>query len=259
MAAICRFCGAAEAIAVAAWPEWATRLITDEADTRFGPRAVESVRTQILKALPREMREDFIAARKIRVACKRCHHGWMRRIDAQVRPLFIPLVTGSELLLTLAVQRALAAWVAKTVMIAEFASSEGVITSDRERETLRRTGEPPASWNIWIAKSSGHHWAARYVRHTAGLGPVGRKGVTKDTQSVTLGMGRILVHAMSSTVPGMKFELPGKAETFHFLWPVGKATVWPPRSTLDHHEVEDFNQGFNRDFGTPEVEHIGIA
>jgi hypothetical protein len=256
---VCRFCGSAETIAVSAWPDWATRLIVEETDTRFGPRAVENVRSQILKALPRGMREDFIAARKIRVACKRCHHGWMRRIDAQVRPLLIPLITGCELLLTPGAQRALAAWVAKTVMIAEFASNEGVITPDRERDTLRRTHEPPASWNIWIAKSSGRNWTARYVRHTAGLGPVGRKGVSKDTQSVTFGMGRILVHAMSSTVPGMKFELPGKAETFHFLWSANKATLWPPRGTLDHREIEDFNHAFNRDFGTPEVEHIGIA
>lgn len=254
-ARLCRFCGSAETIAISAWPEWATRLIAVQMAARYSLRAVENVKAQILEALPADMREDFIASRKLRVACKRCLHGWMGRLDAQVRPLLVPLVTGKELNLTPTAQRSLAAWIAKTLMIAEFASGDGVVTPRAERETLRATMEPPKSWNIWIARSSGRNWVARYVRHTAGLG-VAKKGVQRDTQSVTLGMGRIIVHVMASTVPGMKFELPGKTDSFHFLWPVRKPLSWPPHSALDHDEMEDFNLAFNRDFGTPEVEHI---
>jgi hypothetical protein len=226
---------------------------------RYSLRTVETVRDQILQALPAAMREDFIAARKLRVACKRCHHGWMSRLDAQVRPLLAPLITDKEINLTPAAQRALAAWIAKTIMIAEFASAEGIVTPRADRVSLRTTMEPPQSWNIWIARNAGRNWVARYVRHTAALGAADpKKGPQKDTQSTTLGMGRIIVHVMTSTVPGMKFELPGRADSFHFLWPVRRAITWPPRSALDHEAVEDFNLAFNRDFGTPEVEHIGI-
>jgi hypothetical protein len=259
-ARLCRFCGSADTITVSAWPEWATRLIAVQMAARYSLRAVENVKAQILEALPEDLREDFIASRKLQVACKRCLHGWMSRLDAQVRPLLVPLVTGKELNLTPAAQRSLAAWIAKTIMIAEFASGDGVITPRVERETLRVTMEPPKSWNIWVARSSGRNWVARYVRHTAGLGATDtKKGIQKDTQSITLGMGRIIVHVMASNVPGMKFELPSKADSFHFLWPARKAISWPPRGALDHDEAEDFSLAFNRDFGTPEMEHIAAA
>lgn len=257
MGKLCRFCGSAETSSAAAWPEWATRLIGMELTAGYALGSVETMRARIFKAFPDGMRDDFIAVRKLNVACKRCLHGWMGRIDAAVRPLLMPLITGRDVVLTLGAQRALAAWTAKTVMIAEFASAEGVVTPRTERAHLRATLEPPPNWNIWIARSAGRDWVARYVRHTAGLGQSGRGA--KDTQSVTLGMGRILVHVMTSTVPGMKFELPERAESFHFLWPVRRAIAWPPRNTLDHEAVETFNLGFNRDFGAPEVDHIIAA
>lgn len=255
----CRFCGSSETIIVSAWPEWATRLIAKEMASRFSLRVVESVQERILKAIPHG-REDFIATRKLRIACKRCHHGWMGRLDAQVRPLLLPLITGKDVTLTANAQKSLAAWIAKTIMIAEFASLDGVVTPRAQRESLRISLQAPLSWNIWIARNKGRNWVARYVRHVAGLGEVdAKKGVQKDTQSITLGMGHVLVHVMTSTVPGMKFELPEKAASFHALWPVRSAITWPSRGALDHDDVEDFNLAFNRDFGTPEVEHIATS
>jgi hypothetical protein len=251
----CRFCGAAKTITVSAWPEWATRLISIELAARYSLRTVDEVREQIFHALPPEgLREDFIATRKLRVACERCHRGWMSRLDAQVRPMLVPLVMGKPVQLVPGVQKALAAWIAKSVMIAELASLDDPVTPRADREMLRAIMEPPPGWNIWIAYNSARSWVARYVRHTAQLrGPSARR---PDTQSITLGMGRILVHVMTSTVPGMKFELPSKTAAFHFLWPCRGAISWPPTTALDQREVEAFSGAFDRDFGAPLVEHI---
>lgn len=250
----CRFCGAAETITVSAWPDWATRLISIELAARYSLKTVEKVREQIFHALPDELRGDFVATRKLRVACKRCHRGWMSRLDAQVRPMLVPLVLGRPVQFTPGVQTALSAWIAKSVMIAELASMEHPVTPLADREVLRAAMEPPPGWNIWIACNCARTWVARYVRHTAQLG--GSSAKNPDTQSVTLGMGRILVHVMTSTVPGMKFELPSTTAAFHFLWPRRGAISWPPGAALDQNEVEAFSDAFNRDFGRPQIEHI---
>lgn len=254
----CRFCGSAETITVSAWPEWATRLVT--ADTPDGN--VEKVKQEILGAWPSaHAAGEFVATRKLQVACEACHRGWMSRLDAQVRPLLLPLIGGAEITLTPGAQTALAAWIAKTIMIAEFASAQHVVTPKAERESLRQTRQAPASWNIWIAYNRDKNWSARYVRHSARLGPIGNpaKTVQNDTQSVTLGMRSVLVHAMMSTVAGMNFELPDNANSFQCLWPVSKTISWPPRGTLGPEEMDVFSQTISRDFGSPEVEHIVSA
>jgi hypothetical protein len=256
----CRFCGATETITVSAWPEWATRLIVEDSSPKNAASTVQRVKEEIFHALPSAPKK-FIATRKLRVACRKCHRGWMGRLDAQVRPLLLPLINGTQLELTPMAQKALAAWIAKTVMIAEFASHNTVITPRSERQSLRKAMAAPMSWNIWIAYNHSRDWVARYVRHSARLGPVegAAKSTQKDTQSVTLGMRSALVHVMMSTVAGMNFELPASVDSFHCLWPADKTISWPPRGTLSHDDMETFSEAFNRDFGSPEVEHIGAA
>jgi hypothetical protein len=142
----CRFCGAREAITVSAWPEWATRLVAVEMAAQDVSLTAEKIRDRILDRLPQwHFNKDFIATRKLRVACARCHHGWMSRIDALARPMALSLIKGDPAILAPKLQAALAAWIAKTVMIAELASIDGPVTPRTEREQMRRALQPPKS------------------------------------------------------------------------------------------------------------------
>ncbi len=262
----CLFCCAEKSVTVSAWPDWATQLVADASAVRYSPEMIDKVTKQIITAAPQGyLREDFIATRKLRVACKRCHKGWMSRIDAKARSVLLPLIRGDGVVLLPAVQEALAAWIAKTIMITEFASTDRVVTPEAERAQLRQTTQAPRSWNIWIAYNNARNWEARYVRHAANLcGAISRissdKRPVNDTHSVSLGMGKVLVHIMASTVSGMKFQLPnGRGEAFHTLWPVRDAISWPPRISLNKRQVESFSTTFNRDFGLPEVGLIGAV
>lgn len=259
---VCRFCGAREAITVSAWPNWASCLVAKEMALQSASARVKAATHRILTNLPKwHLRDDFIATRKIHIACCRCHYGWMRRIDALARPMALPLIKGDAAILGHEMQRVLSAWIAKTVMIAELASTEGAVSTRKDRNALRLAVKPPDSWQIWAAHNGVGNCEACYVRHTARLaGNPACNRAANDTQSVTFGMGRILVHVMSSTVPGMKFELPATAgSAFQQLWPAGNAIAWPPKASLSEYDLAAFSTAFDRDFGTPEVEQIRAA
>jgi len=247
---------------VSAWPDWATRLVASGMAVEHRAPVVEKVRNRILDRFPHgDLADEFIATRKLHVACTRCHHGWMSRIDAMARPMALPLIKGAPAILAPKIQSALAAWITKTVMIAELASIDGPVTPQSDRTQMQKTSHPPKSWRIWAAHHAAPKCEARYVRHTASLGtasPMARKRpAANNTQSVTFGIGRILFHVMTSTVPGMKFELPfDAANTFRMLWPAGNTLAWPPQQSLRDHEMEAFTSAFDRDFGAPEVELV---
>ena len=166
----CCFCGRCEAVIVSAWPDWATRLIASEMAVRTGSRLVSKVRDRILNHFPQwDLSDEFVATRKLQIACKRCHQGWMSRIDAMAKPMALPLIKGETAIIGPSSQAALAAWAAKTVMIAELTSTSGPVTPECERMELRQKQRPPQSWNIWAAFSNGVECEASYVRHTARL------------------------------------------------------------------------------------------
>ena len=134
---------------------------------------VSKVRDRILNHFPQwDLSDEFVATRKLQIACKRCHQGWMSRIDAMAKPMALPLIKGETAIIGPSSQAALAAWAAKTVMIAELTSTSGRVTPECERMELRQKQRPPQSWNIWAAFSNGVECEASYVRHTARLRPM---------------------------------------------------------------------------------------
>ena len=65
-------------------------------------------------------RSGQAGTRKVRAVCKKCNNEWLSVMEQDTQPLLESLILGERRIIDLPEQPKLAAWVAKTVMTAEF-------------------------------------------------------------------------------------------------------------------------------------------
>jgi hypothetical protein len=184
-------------------------------------------------------RQGDVTAIRLKVVCgKHCNNGWMSRLETRVRPILIPLLTGSRITMNKYHQEVLATWIAMKMVVCEFSNPEDVVTPRLERSLLMGRRLPPDMTSIWIAHYNGAAWNNAYVRYCyeVGLGTNGRPPIpsastTKNIQSQSLIAGKLLIHVLGTTLSGIKFE-PQKAaaavNAVRQIWPFQREFLWPP-------------------------------
>lgn len=193
--------------------------------------------------------------RKFRVVCRiHCNSGWMSQLEQQVKPILTPLMLGTAAVITPAAQRTLAAWTAMKCMVTEFEEPKWIVSPLSERQFLMNNREPPATWRIWIAYQNSRRWRTGYTRTaiTLGSAPRGQDIVvpdadfSKNTQSITLGFGRVVLHAASSRVPGFNESTalgPRIERAMHQIWPNGNGFLWPPGRSISDADIDGLALG----------------
>lgn len=206
----------------------------------------------------------------IKAVCQRCNHGWMSIIEAATKPKLIPLIRGQATLLDWYARQMITDWIILKLFVVEFNGSPNSppdpIFSNTDREYFRVWRVIPPHIRIWLAKhSSPLKWKSGIFRHTAGLAPF---GVTlpeparraKNTQSVTLGIGSLLIHITATTLDGNypMIDTLGSGPMFRLLWPIGDADIrWPPLATIsefDANWIADDIERLVRDPGTLHID-----
>jgi hypothetical protein len=184
-------------------------------------------------------------SRRIKCVCRACNNEWMSRLQEEVRPSLVPLLTGETVTLHRLAQRRLASWITMTVMVAEHADSGHATISAKERASFRKTHSPGRHWRIWI----GRHRRFRAELFTHNALPFGTEEEIKrlgreadnappNTQTTTICLGKeLIVHVMSSIVAGdlvRRWQLPSDiAPCLTQIWPVKTSRIaWPPRVAL---------------------------
>jgi hypothetical protein len=90
---------------------------------------------------------------------KSCNNGWMREFENQARPILIPLMNGARLRLSPDQQEVVAGWAAMKAMVAEYAPTSHVTTTQAERDQMRASRRPPDQcWAIWIGHYERKDW-----------------------------------------------------------------------------------------------------
>jgi hypothetical protein len=201
-------------------------------------------------------------SKKVKAVCKDCNTGWMSRMENRTRPILMPLIQGVFHRLSTFDQNTLAGWIAKTVMVAEFAHPTHIAIPQDERLWTYAHFLPPTHWSIWLAAYTGTVWRNLAIsHHMFALGP--RLDPTKipepgavappDTQSTSIGMGHLFIQVVSTTVTNIEFSLEHEAiGDFQRIWPPsGQDITWPPLRNILDPQATYIAESFARIAGLP--------
>ncbi len=231
------------------------RLPTDT--HTFGSINMVNIPTAGPVPLPtRKQGQGQAGSKKVKVVCKACNIGWLSAMEEATKPILERLVYGMPGTLTVAEQRLLATWVAKTIMVAEFLEPKQIAISQSEREDFRLKREPGKHWQIWAAFYTGEKWMMGGIfHHGVGLHrpPVPARARLNNTQYSVVGLGRLLAICLSSEADWLTFGLHKEFEVaVHRLWPpTGRDAAWPPQWSIDDVAINKVIGAFGQLLGTP--------
>jgi len=83
-------------------------------------------------------------SRKVKAICEPCNNEWMsNKLEELAKPILIPMLASRPLELIAETQRVLAAWVTKTVMVADYLDRARSVIQQHERTHLMNNLTPP--------------------------------------------------------------------------------------------------------------------
>jgi hypothetical protein len=253
----CIFCGRPGLSKEHIWPAWTHKIIPRESKGK-NVRVAAKVNFPNPKLVVTEMRDErqgSVNTLQIRVVCRtHCNNGWMSTLEKQVKPILTPLILGQPVILGEHEQKILATWIAKTTMVFEFARHRiDVSSSPVQRQHVMKNKEPPHGWNIWIGHYRGEKWKTAAIRKSAALEVVrGEPAISKtsnarNTQSVTFGIGELIVNLVATSIPFLTFEIPPDFEPFTpQIWPFKESFGWPIGNILNDADANILSNGFSR-------------
>lgn len=184
-------------------------------------------------------------ARRLYIVCKRCNNEWMSELQTAVKPFLVPLLTGQVSRLHRRAQTTLAAWVAMTVMVAEFLYPDRGAIPQSDRTWLYENQTSPPHWRIWLGRQQ-HRSVPMYFKNVITLATDEEaKTASRDlvpegnTQTTTICLGQhLLIHVMSSVPKGhsiiRRWKLPPHfSAALTEILPIRAPMVrWPRRDNL---------------------------
>jgi hypothetical protein len=143
---------------------------------------------------------------KPKIVCKECNSGWMSLIQENAKPFLIPLIQGHRTMISIEAQKEIASWCAMATITGEYLARDATVAaiSQWERDWFRDHRTPPKNWKIWIgyypgSKGTFRHYAAR-ILNAENFPRVTNDALYRpNTQTTTFVIGKLFVHAMSST------------------------------------------------------------
>ena len=254
----CIFCGGFGLSKEHVWSKWTYALVPNKpTDThRRGHYVSSRANPRIIERREIKAYQGNVNTIRLRVVCKGCNNGWMSRLDSAVKPILSPLILGVSTMLNERSQLILSTWIAMKAMVSEHSRTEDVASDQGERTYLMSDLRPPANYRIWIAAHSATSWRVAYQRHAATLGYLDGEGMAqspdrsllKNSQSLTLGIGKLLINVVSSRVPDLKFAFLDTAigRAMHRIQPYARNATWPPPQILTQAQADHVAFAFDR-------------
>lgn len=179
----------------------------------------------------------------------------MSRLETAAKPILTPLILGQAAVISGNSARIIATWAAMKMMVTEFSRPHEVSSTQQERTHVMEKLEPAPNWNIWIGHVRSSKWRTTYFRSSCLLGilddsgqPVAPEGsLGKNTQSILIGVGELLLMGVSSGVPGFTFQPPIDAQRhLRKVWPANGGFLWPPGTVFTEGAADLLAVGMNR-------------
>jgi hypothetical protein len=207
----------------------------------------------------RRTRQGTANKKKIKVVCHNCNSGWMGTLEGNVQPYLTPLIKGTAITLDAKARQTISEWVFMKALVAEhnyyLDRPADPIFDQSVRTTFMDSRAIPQGVRMWIAMQNSAKWITGFHRFASGLGftttlppppiPATR---TKNVQSVTWGIGRLLIYVSAATDLNVfgHFELD-RTTPLSELWPLTPSDItWPPRFFVTDPFIDDLASALER-------------
>lgn len=169
----------------------------------------------------------------------------MSRLEAQTKPILLPMIDGEPRDLTASEQLVLSRWIDKTVMVHEFSDLDSCIASqdDRERVIDETDPSPARHTRVWIGRNGGDV-ANPSLRHRASplFAAQPPHQFIEGIRSDVLAVGNVVFYAISCTTARFADYQPRAIANLHAklvqIWPVAADPAhWPPLEALSDPEI----------------------
>ena len=196
--------------------------------------------------------------KKLRVVCEDCNNTWMSGLETEAKKYLEPIVQGRPLLLDTDAQRVISQWVALKVLTVETDNAVGeplkAIFDQAIRDEFMVTHAVPSGFKIWLGRVDGtlsdSKWGASIERVSTWLAmfppyhagdplPPTVDGTAHNIQSVTWGVGQLLIYAIATSDAKLDRELSPSVEgRLSPMWPPNGAPLyWPNTRPLPDDEI----------------------
>jgi hypothetical protein len=235
----CIFCNASGVTVEHVWPKWLRKFVPATASHHHSMTGTWD-RGQMATSNTRIWSGDA-QSRGIKAVCRGCNSGWMSKLEERVKPVVVPLLTGSHTILTADHQALLATWATMHIMVAEHYAPEKLAISDEEKHLFNLVRQPLPNWRIWIGNYIRGKWVGQWVQLALAIG---EKHVSyfpngdvarANTQATTFVVGQLYIHAFScASIPDLasRFNLSRfGAQKLAQISPIKESLVaWPPNA-----------------------------
>jgi len=247
------------------WSTWIDELLPKDLKPEYIEfRAKITAKGAALAGLPlSRTRQGASNTRRFRVVCRRCNNTWMSGMDTAVIPHLTPLILGQPATLDEEAQRTVAKWVTMKMLVIENSSSMGSapdpIFGPEVRKAFMDHRSIPAYVTIHLAPCAGPEWPKRVQRYASALTSNRTAywdGRIKNTQSLTWGIGRLLVQVDATTQGDVAPFFARHPEHFIMsqLWPLrGGPMAWPTKPPVSDRDADSIARALNDMIRTPLV------
>ena len=236
----CVFCNSPATSKEHIWPNWAARHISPSAPVDHYLNVVEEGWLDTDRSWPQK---QFTMT--VRAVCETCNNGWMAELEGHVKPFFEAALDGQADVLSVDLQRDLAAWALKTLMMVESQQSpDAPVIPPEEDAYVYANGEPSSSVRVWMATYTGAVSTA--VGHIY-AGDVTLGGDTTTHGSLwggTIVFGPVLFKLLGSNLPDLLASADLDAPSVHQLWPPDRVFTWEQQPGFDDTALPVFMDWF---------------
>lgn len=227
----CIYCGSLGVTKAHVYNEWIRDRIPrviDRTSQAIILAAVRDDETLSVLSEPR-FRRGSLQDMQFRNVCGKCNGGWVSRIEEKAKPLLESLMVGGTIVLDVAAQTTLAAWMALLSVLGEFSHPDTAAIPSSDREHLWKEEVPTDRWLIFIGRYAGTEWYPARYRHVGSMlahsisAPVRpwKLDPPCNTQTTAQVLEKLVVIAFSSSF------LSSEEMRRHFRYPHLRR-IWPP-------------------------------
>ena len=241
----CIFCGGDTLTKEHVWAEWLKPHIPRTIPKFNVGKNLFSPNGRVESSVKRQ--EGDPHAKRLRCVCKTCNIGWMAKLQEEVKPIVVAMLSGGQTRLYVKQQTILSAWIGMAVMVGEFEDLSTIAIPQSDRTFLMESRKLPSTWRVWIGRYSRQEWKPRWLHNTLFVAKEDTPGLKDDriyppnTQNTTWIVGNIFTHSLSSSLRGAlrRWNFPMSVRSALLqIWPVKTNHDWPPVRIMTDADAE---------------------
>jgi hypothetical protein len=178
------------------------------------------------------------------------------------------MLLGHRTVLTAADQDAVALWVSLKMMVADLGTPSEAVFAQADRAAFRQCPAVPTGMKIWLFGYGGINWRStlRQDSHLMSTSPTPNPspeerppGLPKNTRTMTLGFGCLLVHAFFTRVADFDrvATIDFKGSVVHLCPRRREIVPWPPGPFLNERDADFVCRSMERVTASPRA--IAVA